>query len=73
MQLYPNPTSDYFKLDIATSKVEIYSISGKLVSSFDKNQEVGFQFSVNNLENGLYLIKVSGRNEEQKVFKLFKN
>ncbi|CAM3965125.1 alpha-amylase family glycosyl hydrolase [Flavobacterium weaverense] len=73
IQLYPNPASDYFKLDIATSKVEIYSISGKLVSSFDKNQEVGFQFSVNNLENGLYLIKVNGQNKEQKVFKLFKN
>ena len=71
--MYPNPASDYFTLNETTSKVQIFSITGQLVKSFDANQTAGYQFSVSDLNQGLYIVKTFDENNEMKVLKLLKN
>jgi hypothetical protein len=70
--LYPNPTSDYFTLNTSISKVEIYSITGQLVKSFNSNQSKGNQFYINDLNKGIYVVKAVNENSEVKVMKLLK-
>ena len=70
--LYPNPASDYFTLNTNSSKVEIYSIAGQLVKSFKSNQSKENQFFVNDLNQGIYVVKVFGENSEVQVMKLLK-
>ena len=71
--LYPNPAADYFTLNETTSKVQIFSITGQLVKSFDANKSAGSQFSVSDLNQGLYIVKAFDENNEMKVLKLLKN
>ena len=71
--LYPNPASDYFTLNETTSKVQIFSITGQLMKSFDANKTAGTQFSVSDLNQGLYIVKTFDDNNEMKVLKLLKN
>ena len=71
--LYPNPTTNYFSLNAATSKVEIYSIGGELVKVFNANQSKENQYSISDLNKGIYFVKVLNENNEQKVMKLIKN
>jgi len=70
--LYPNPTSNYFTLNTATSKVEIYSITGQLVKSFNSNLSNEYQFQISDLKQGIYFIKAFDENKELKVMKLLK-
>jgi hypothetical protein len=70
--LYPNPTSNYFTLNTATSKVEIYSITGQLVKSFNPNLSNEYQFQISDLKQGIYFIKAFDENKELKVMKLLK-
>lgn len=70
--LYPNPASNYFTLNTATSKVEIYSLSGQLVKTFNANQAKENQFSVSDLSKGMYIVKALNENNEVKVMKLLK-
>ena len=71
--LYPNPASDYFTLNETTAKVQVFSITGQLLKSFDTNKTAGSQFSVSDLNQGLYIVKTFDENNEMKVLKLLKN
>ena len=57
VNLYPNPVSDYFTLNILAAKVQVYNISGQLVKSFSTNGKTDFQYEVSDLEAGLYIVK----------------
>ena len=70
--LYPNPSSTYFTINTNTSKVEIYSITGQLVKSFNTNQTKDSQFNVSDLNKGVYFVKALNEKNEVKVMKLFK-
>lgn len=70
--LFPNPTTDYFTLNPICSKVEIYSVSGQLVKSFNANQCKINQFYVNDLNKGVYFIKALDQNDQVKVMKLLR-
>jgi hypothetical protein len=70
--LYPNPATNYFTLNATTSKLEIYSLSGQLVKSFNANQAKEYQFSVSDLSKGMYIVKALNENNEVKVLKLLK-
>ncbi|TDD99246.1 alpha-amylase family glycosyl hydrolase [Flavobacterium cellulosilyticum] len=70
--LYPNPASNYFTLNTTASKVEIYTITGKLVKSFNAYQVKGNQFPINDLNSGMYIVKVLNEKNKQKVMKLLK-
>ena len=70
--LYPNPASNYFTLNTTTSKVEIYSITGQFVKSFNANQSRENQFPISDLKQGMYIVKTLNENNEVKVMKLLK-
>jgi 1,4-alpha-glucan branching enzyme len=70
--LYPNPAATYFTVNTASSKVEIYSISGQLVKSFKANESKDTQFTISDLNKGVYFVKVYNENNAVKVMKLLK-
>lgn len=72
VSLYPNPVSDYFTLNITTSKVQVYAVSGQLVKSFNTNKNLDFQFGVSELNTGLYVIKATDDNGKIQVMKFIK-
>ena len=69
--LAPNPTSDFFVLNTDVSQVQIFSITGQLVKSFS-NQQQEYQFSVSDLNKGIYLVKIFDTNNREKLMKLIK-
>ncbi|WP_035645820.1 alpha-amylase family glycosyl hydrolase [Flavobacterium sp. ASV13] len=72
VNLYPNPVSNYFTLNVAVSKVQVYSISGQLVKSFTSNGNVDFQYNVSDLKTGLYVVKAHDENDKIQVMKFIK-
>ena len=70
--LYPNPATNYFTLSTTTTKVEIYSITGQLVKSFNANQSKENQFTISDLNQGMYIVKTLNQNNEVKEMKLLK-
>ncbi|SHF92270.1 alpha-amylase family glycosyl hydrolase [Flavobacterium defluvii] len=72
VSLYPNPVSNYFTLNNAFTKVQVYSISGQLVKSFNSNGNTDFQFGVSELQTGLYIVKASDENNKTQVMKFIK-
>jgi len=72
IHLYPNPSSTYFTINTNTSKVEVYSETGQLVKSFNSPQSKEYQFTISDLNKGLYFVKAMNENKEVKVLKLLK-
>jgi hypothetical protein len=72
VSVYPNPVSNYFTLNEAAVKVEIYAISGQLVKSFTTNGNPDFQFGISDLRLGLYIVKATDANNKTQVMKLIK-
>ena len=70
--LAPNPTSDYFTLNSDVTRVEIYSLTCQLVKSFTEKYTTDNQFYVNDLNSGIYMVKVSNQNNQNKIMKLVK-
>ena len=70
--LYPNPASDYFTLNAAISKVQIFSITGQLVKTFDANQSEGHQYIISDLNQGFYIVKAYDENNGIQVLKFIK-
>lgn len=69
--LYPNPSSDYFSINANVNKVEIYSIAGQMIKSFDKQSDQ-YQYNISDLSNGLYIVKAIDANNREKTMKLIK-
>jgi len=69
LSLYPNPTSDFLqihlKLKSSDESIRIYDVVGNLVLTSENNLTI----DVRSLENGLYVVEVSGN--EMKVFGKF--
>lgn len=72
IHLYPNPSSTYFVINTATSKVQLYSITGQLVKSFNPNQSTSYQYDVSDLKSGMYFVEAINENNEVKVMKFIK-
>lgn len=69
--LYPNPFSDVIKLNISNveevQKISVFSISGRLIETFDK-QLINNQFVIGNgLVSGIYLIKIYRQNTTESI------
>ena len=67
----PNPSEGYFTINTATSKVEVYSITGQLVKTF-KNTLENVEYDITDLHQGIYLVKLTDINANEKVVKLVK-
>jgi 1,4-alpha-glucan branching enzyme len=72
VSLYPNPVSNHFTLNITTTKVEVYAISGQLVKRFTSNGNANFQFGVSDLKPGLYVVKAFDQDDKVQVMKFIK-
>jgi 1,4-alpha-glucan branching enzyme len=72
LNLYPNPTSGTFTINAQVSRVQVYSITGQMVRSFDNITSENYQFDVNDLSNGVYLVKAIDSNNSSKTMKLIK-
>jgi 1,4-alpha-glucan branching enzyme len=68
--LTPNPASTYFSLNINDVKVQIYSLTGQLVKTY--NNQVDGQYDISGLTQGIYLVKVIDTNNNEKTMKLVK-
>jgi hypothetical protein len=71
--LIPNPTRNYFSVSIATQKVEVFSITGQLVKSFQNSFTSDSVFDISDLDNGVYLVKTSDEYNRVQTLKLVKN
>ena len=73
VRVYPNPSSNYFKLALpdetqkAKTTVSLYDMSGKMVKEF----KVADQYDISSLSKGVYMIKVKD-GVTNKVTKLVK-
>jgi 1,4-alpha-glucan branching enzyme len=72
IHLYPNPASSYFTLNTNTTKVQVFSINGQLVKSFDTNHSKDTPFAISELSKGLYIVKALNENNETEVMKFIK-
>jgi hypothetical protein len=70
--IYPNPASTYFTLNTNTSKVQVFSITGQLVKTFNKSQTKDHQYSISDLDTGMYLVRVYDDENQIKVMKFIK-
>jgi 1,4-alpha-glucan branching enzyme len=70
--LYPNPASTYFTLNTNTSIVQIFSITGQLVKSFNKKQKIDHHYDISDLNSGMYLVRVYNDENQIKVMKFIK-
>ncbi|MBD3723775.1 MAG: T9SS type A sorting domain-containing protein [Flavobacteriaceae bacterium] len=70
--LYPNPSSNYFSIktenNLIIDKISIYSLDGKKVKEFNSVQN---QYSIDELETGIYLIEMYSNNRKE-TLQLFK-
>jgi hypothetical protein len=77
ISVFPNPTSDVLTLrltkeDLTGLQYLLFDISGRLISQ--KNLEMNeTTINVNQLNNGIYLIKVQDGMKELKTFKIVKH
>ena len=72
VNISPNPTSGYFTINAETSKLQIFTVTGQLVKSYEGNHSVTFQFNSNDLTNGVYIVKATDLNNREKTMKLIK-
>ncbi|HNP31879.1 MAG TPA: alpha-amylase family glycosyl hydrolase [Flavobacterium sp.] len=72
ISLSPNPTAGLFTINGQVSKVQVYSITGQVVKSFENIPSQEFQFDVNDLRRGVYLVKTIDEYNNSKTLKLIK-
>ena len=72
ISLSPNPTSNYFTISANSTNVEIYSMTGQLVKNFKSNFSSESQFEIGELNNGIYLVKITDTNDREATLKLVK-
>ncbi len=70
LSVYPNPTKDIlnFRFDKRIDEIEVYNLFGKIVLTKTDSEFINLE----NLSNGLYLIKVSVE-ENSEYIKIMKN
>ena len=69
--LYPNPMTNSFAISTNVSKIEVYTITGQLIQTFN-NVISNQQLDSTNLETGLYLIKITDTNDISQTKKMLK-
>ena len=69
--LAPNPTKDVFSFNNDVAKVQIFNITGQLVKTFN-NAVANERLSILELNQGIYFVKVTDSNLNEKTIKLIK-
>lgn len=71
ISLYPNPAKSSFSLSKEARKIEIYTITGQLIQSFE-NIQLEQQLNIENLQTGIYSVKIIDNNGQSQTKKLLK-
>lgn len=60
LAVYPSPTSGVLKINAenVVSRVDVYNITGKLISSIQNVNERQFEINVSDLSNGMYITNI---------------
>ena len=61
LNIYPNPTKDYFNVNIDAKRIEIYDISGRKITQ--KIIEIEHKFFRENIVNGLYIYRLFNKRD----------
>lgn len=69
--LVPNPTKGMFAINADVTKAEIFNLTGQLVKSFN-NAAANESLSISELNQGIYFVKVTDLNLNEKTIKLIK-
>lgn len=69
--LAPNPATNTIAVNSNLSQIQIYSITGQLVKSYH-DVVMDNQYSIEDLKNGLYVVKMIDENGQTKSVKLIK-
>jgi hypothetical protein len=60
--LYPNPTSSFFIIenkDFSIEKIELFDLSGKIISVIDNCENANIQINLEPFSNGIYFAKIT--------------
>ena len=69
--LVPNPTKGMFTINADVTKAEIFNLTGQLVKTFN-NAAANESLSISELNQGIYFVKVTDLNLNEKTIKLIK-
>jgi hypothetical protein len=69
--LAPNPTKGMFSINSDVSKVQIFNLTGQLVKTFN-TKAANESLSISELNQGIYFVKVTDANLNEKTIKLIK-
>lgn len=72
LAIYPNPTSSSFAFTSQTKEIEIYNLTGQKIKTFNGEFVSGHTFNVNDLQSGIYLVKVTNSENKTNTIKLIK-
>ncbi len=70
--LYPNPSQKYFNINLPTKQVQIISLAGQLIKTFEPKNE-NDNYPISDLQNGIYIVKITDNNNNTSTQKLIKN
>lgn len=73
LKLYPNPSTNSFRINQNVSDLKIYNIAGKLVKKYSGNYSNNIEFDVSSLDSGIYIVRaqnVSGGQLNTKLIKI---
>jgi 1,4-alpha-glucan branching enzyme len=70
--MYPNPALNYFTLNLDASNVEVYSILGQKVKSYNSVKDSLSQFDISDLNSGMYIVKAYNGQGQVQIMKLVK-
>ena len=75
--VYPNPTTNFLKLNTGNFTTEnlnyqLYDVSGKIIES-KKIVTIETSIFMENTARGVYFLKITENNKELKTFKIIKN
>ena len=72
VSLYPNPTSGSFSIKGQVYRVEVYAITGQRVKLYENITSEDYQFDINDLNSGIYMVKAYDGNNNSSTMKLIK-
>lgn len=70
--LHPNPSTGNFHINTNVQHLSIYNSTGQLVKEFKGNFDTAHSYSIDDLINGIYLVKITDKNNNQSSMKLIK-
>jgi Alpha amylase, catalytic domain/Secretion system C-terminal sorting domain len=72
LSIVPNPATSSFTINADVAKVAIYSITGQLVKQFTGAFDSNYNYAINDLNTGIYLVRIMDNDSNEKSLRLIK-